>query len=115
MYFSRTKFRNRQCRDGISIIEVLTSMAVAAIGVFGVMIMIPFAVKQSQTGLDNDAANSLGRNATEELQVNGLLQVDDDGNFTRLVVNAIGDVGSGITDSYNQSCGSTNFGNERAP
>jgi hypothetical protein len=63
-------------RDGISIIEVLTSMAVATIGVFGVMVMIPFAVKQSQTGLDNDAANALGRNAGEEFQINGLLQTD---------------------------------------
>ena len=58
-------------RDGISIIEVLTSMAVATIGVFGVMVMIPFAVKQSQTGLDNDAANTLGRNVIEELKIGG--------------------------------------------
>lgn len=64
-------------RDGISIIEVLTSMAVATIGVFGVMVMIPFAVKQSQTGLDNDAASALGRNAIETLQVDGFLTVNE--------------------------------------
>ena len=46
-----SRIRNR---DGISIIEVLTSMAVATIGVFGVMVMIPFAIRQSQLGLDND-------------------------------------------------------------
>ena len=45
-------------REGVTIIEVLTSMAVATIGVFGVMVMIPFAVKQSQSGLDADAANA---------------------------------------------------------
>lgn len=69
--------RNHNGRDGITIIEVLTSMAVATIGVFGVMVMIPFAVKQSQTGLDNDAANALGRNTIEELQILGLLQTGE--------------------------------------
>ena len=81
---------NRQLRihskDGISIIEVLTSMAVAAIGVFGVMVMIPFAVKQSQTGLDADAANALGRNVLEEMHVEGLFQVQDNGDFSRILV-----------------------------
>ncbi len=67
----KTQKRNR---DGISIIEVLTSMAVATIGVFGVMVMIPFAVQQSQIGLDNDAANTLGRNVIEELLVGGTMR-----------------------------------------
>ena len=52
-------------RLGVSIIEVLISMAVATIGVFGVMALIPFAVNQSQKGLDNDLANAFGRNAIE--------------------------------------------------
>ena len=52
-------------------------MAVATIGVFGVMVMIPFAVKQSQSGLDSDAANSLGRNVVEELQIGGTLRASD--------------------------------------
>ena len=64
-------------RRGISIIEVLTSMAVATIGVFGVMVMIPFAVQQSQRGLDNDAASVLGSNAIEKLQMDGYLTVDE--------------------------------------
>ena len=63
-------------RDGISIIEVLTAMAVATIGVFGVMVLIPFAVKQSQSGLDNDSANVLGRNVIEELETNGAFAVN---------------------------------------
>ena len=63
-------------RDGISIIEVLTAMAVATIGVFGVMVLIPFAVKQSQSGLANDSANVLGRNAIEELETNGAFAVN---------------------------------------
>lgn len=62
-------------RRGISIVEVLTSMAVATIGVFGIMVMIPFAIKQSQSGLDRDAANIVGRNAAESLQAYGFLRV----------------------------------------
>lgn len=76
-----SRIRNR---DGISIIEVLTSMAVATIGVFGVMVMIPFAIRQSQLGLDNDAANALGRDAIEELQIQGYLTADSTGNLQRI-------------------------------
>ena len=88
MFKIRQRFNPTRRRDGVTIIEVLTSMAVATIGVFGVMVMIPFAVKQSQSGLDSDAANSLGRNTVEELEMLELLDVRDDGNFSRLVVNA---------------------------
>ena len=73
----KLKSNHQTNRRGISIIEVLTSMAVATIGVFGVMVMIPFAVQQSQRGLDNDAASVLGSNATEKLQIDGYLTVDE--------------------------------------
>ena len=66
MYLSRT---NRTNRNGITIIEVLTSIVVAMIGVFGVMIMIPFAVKQAQSGLDNDAATNIARNAYDQFEI----------------------------------------------
>jgi len=46
----------RSNRHGLSVIEVLTSIVVALIGVFGVLSMIPFSVKQTQSGLDQDAA-----------------------------------------------------------
>ena len=58
-------------RFGISVIEVLTAMVVAMIGVFGVMILIPFAVQQAQIGLDNDDAATMGRNAVEMLEIEG--------------------------------------------
>ena len=58
-------------RFGITIIEVLTAMVVAMIGVFGIMILIPFAIKQSETGLDIDTANLMGRNANEIFEING--------------------------------------------
>lgn len=74
-------FRSSQHRDGISIIEVLTSLAVATIGVFGVLVLIPFAVKQAQIGLDQDAADLIGRNAIEDLQTHGFTSVTDDGQL----------------------------------
>jgi len=63
--------RTDRIRSGLSIIEVLTSIVVAMIGVFGVMILIPFAVKQSQVGLDSDAAVQVGRNAYAQFEING--------------------------------------------
>ena len=68
-------------REGISIIEVLTALAVATIGVFGVLVLIPFAVKQSQLGLDSDAADTIGRNAIEDLKIYGFTAVSDDGQL----------------------------------
>lgn len=58
-------------RRGFSIIEVLTSIVVAMVGVLGVMIMVPFAVQQAQTGLDSDAAIVAGRNAFDQFEVSG--------------------------------------------
>ena len=58
-------------RSGLSIIEVLTSIVVAMIGVFGVMVLIPFAVKQAQIGLDSDAAVMLARNAYSRIEIEG--------------------------------------------
>lgn len=58
-------------RSGLSIIEVLTSIVVAMIGVFGIMILIPFSVKQAQSGLDRDAATVLARNGMAMLEVQG--------------------------------------------
>jgi Tfp pilus assembly protein PilV len=58
-------------REGISIIEVLTAIVVAMIGVFGVMVLIPFAIKQAQTGLDLDAATAVARNAIAQMEISG--------------------------------------------
>lgn len=69
-------------RQGISIIEVLTSIVVAMIGVFGVMILIPFAVKQAKTGLDRDAATIAARNAFAQFDINGYRRVEIDRNDT---------------------------------
>ncbi|MEL7497569.1 MAG: hypothetical protein AAFN77_08160 [Planctomycetota bacterium] len=61
----------RRDRAGLSIIEVLTSIIVAMIGVFGIMVLIPFSIKQSQSGLDRDAATVLARNAMAKFEIQG--------------------------------------------
>ena len=68
MMFSK---QPRNQRSGLSIIEVLTSIVVAMIGVFGVMVLIPFAVKQAQSGLDKDAATTLARNSVSMFEITG--------------------------------------------
>ena len=64
--------RRRGTRSGLSIVEVLTSIVVAMIGVFGVMVLIPFAVRQAQTGLDSDAAVTTARNAISQMEAAGM-------------------------------------------
>ena len=59
-------------RSGLSIVEVLTSVVVAMIGVFGVMALIPFAVKQASIGLDSDAAVVTARNAISQMEITGM-------------------------------------------
>lgn len=61
----------RPLRAGISIIEVLVSILVAMIGVFGVMVMIPFAVSQVEQGFDQETSLTLGRNAAADYEIKG--------------------------------------------
>ena len=68
-------------RAGVTVIEVLTSMIVAAIGVAGVLVLIPFAVSQSQLGIEKDTADIVGRNAYEELRIQGYTTVNTDGTL----------------------------------
>ena len=70
--FNRRGFKRHGLdRHGLSVIEVLTSIVVALIGVFGVLAMIPFSVKQTQSGLDQDAATSMARNAFANFEASG--------------------------------------------
>ncbi|MEE2827292.1 MAG: hypothetical protein VYE64_11750 [Planctomycetota bacterium] len=65
-------------RSGISVVEVLSAMVVALIGVFGVMVLIPFSVQQAQSGLDKDEATTVGRNAFAQFEIQGFRFVDSD-------------------------------------
>ena len=82
-------------RHGLSVIEVLTSIVVALIGVFGVLAMIPFSVKQTQSGLDQDAATSLARSALSSFETSGYKIV----SASTDQLNWIGDIndGNGVT------------------
>ena len=71
-------------RHGLSVIEVLTSIVVALIGVFGVLAMIPFSVKQTQSGLDQDAATSMARNALANFEASGFNIKSEAGGFFQL-------------------------------
>ena len=67
---------SRQSRSGISIIEVMTAVVVAMIGVFGTLVLIPFAVKQAQSGLDLDDARNLAINSRATFEVMGFNDPD---------------------------------------
>ena len=56
-------------RAGISVLEVLSAMLVALIGIAGVLVMIPFATKQGQVGLDLDRSNTVAENAIAMLEL----------------------------------------------
>jgi type II secretory pathway pseudopilin PulG len=62
-------------RGGISLIEVLVAMLVALIGVFGVFVLIPFAVRQVEIGLNEEAAQTLARNAMNDFEAHGFQDV----------------------------------------
>ena len=56
-------------RDGITLIEVLTSITVAVIGVAGVLILIPFATRQANVGLDLDDSSTLAANVIARFEI----------------------------------------------
>ena len=68
--FKRHGFK-RHHRHGLSVIEVLTSIVVALVGLAGVLAMIPFSIKQTQSGLDQDAATTMARNALSNFEASG--------------------------------------------
>lgn len=69
--------RHSLSRHGLSVIEVLTSIVVALIGVFGVLAMIPFSVRQTQSGLDQDAATTMARSALSNFEASGYKIISD--------------------------------------
>lgn len=61
----------QQDRRGISILEVLFSIGIATIGLFGVLALIPFAVHQANVGLNIERGMTTGRNAMAEFEIRG--------------------------------------------
>lgn len=67
MMKSKTKIRH-----GITITEALASIGVAAVGLFGVLAVIPFAARQAEVGLDLDYAVAAGKNAFHDFEARGM-------------------------------------------
>ena len=67
---------DRSRRSGITLIEVLTSILVAVIGLFGVMVMIPFGVGQAEHGLRQEEASALALNAISDFEIRGFGDTD---------------------------------------
>ena len=64
-------------RRGLTLIEVLSAIAVATIGVFGVLVLVPLASRLSQIGFSNEAARQNASNVIEKAKSFGAL------NYTR--------------------------------
>lgn len=63
--------RDRQARRGISLFEVLISILVASIGVFGVLVLIPFAIRNAQLGIDREFGINSAKNFNADFQAYG--------------------------------------------
>jgi hypothetical protein len=70
---SKTYLRssNRLMRHGISLFEVLVAILVAAIGVFGVIVLIPFAWETAERGIDRENAIGAAKNYVADMQAYG--------------------------------------------
>ncbi len=61
-------------RRGVSIVEVLFAIGVVAVGVLGVLALIPVAGARVSQGVIADAGDRLGRNAVREFHVRGMAE-----------------------------------------
>ncbi len=68
---SKMQNRHPAKRSGISLFEVLISILVASIGVTGVLVLIPFAVKNAQKGIDRESAVNAAKNFYADFQAYG--------------------------------------------
>lgn len=78
VYLSKASIPGGLRRTAFSIIEVLASIAVILVGMLGVMILVPYAVQMSSTGLNIDAAIAAARNSYDQFVIEGYR---DDANW----------------------------------
>lgn len=71
---------HQKSRVGVTLIEVLTSIIVAVIGVAGVLVLIPFGIRQAQVGLDLDESTSIADNALALFEIERLNVVSSEPN-----------------------------------
>ncbi|MBL8892758.1 MAG: prepilin-type N-terminal cleavage/methylation domain-containing protein [Planctomycetaceae bacterium] len=63
-------------RHGLTLIEVLSAIAVAAIGVFGVLVLVPLASRMSQIGISNEGTRQNATNVVERAKSFGVLNAN---------------------------------------
>jgi len=66
-----TARRPNTARDGTTILEVIVTMLVATVGVFGVVALIPFAIRQAEIGLSREDAINAARNLQARMEASG--------------------------------------------
>jgi hypothetical protein len=72
----RNMLHREAFRGGLTLIEVLSSIAVAAIGVFGVLVLVPLASRMSQIGVSNEATRQNATNVVERAKSFGALNTN---------------------------------------
>lgn len=78
MFFG-TVLRGRilcRSRRGLTLIEVLSAIGVAAIGVFGILVLVPLASRMSQVGISNDSTRQNAANVVERAKSFGALNTN---------------------------------------
>lgn len=65
--------RIHNCRNGITILEVLIAMGIALFGLLAVMAIVPFAATQARQGLETEEAVAVGQRAMADVHTHGLL------------------------------------------
>lgn len=87
-------YRTNQKRSGLSLIEVLWSMGIVAVGLLGVLILLPVAGHRLTQGQNADATDRLARNATRTFHVRGMRNRSNwiDRNPTNATINSGGAV-----------------------
>ena len=59
-------------RRGMSLLEVMFAIGVAAVGLVGALVILPIAGRRGQEGLVYDASDRMGRSAMSEFSIRGM-------------------------------------------
>ncbi len=72
----RTECSPVRRRRGLTLIEVLSAIGVAGIGVFGILVLVPLASRMSQVGISNDSTRQNAANVIERVKSFGALNTN---------------------------------------
>jgi type II secretory pathway pseudopilin PulG len=114
-----TARRSRGTRRGITILEVLISIGILAIGLTSVLAMVPAARSQSARAVILDRAAALASNVLADAVTFGLLLADGStltsGTVTPVVIDAAGAVLASATNGSLKNTGIFGFGVASSP